>query len=95
MSFGDHDANPALLEGRNPGRYTAEVVVPGNLLNTGAYYLRVNSGLSNQLTFDHVDALRFEVIESLPDPARQNRRGHILPLVPWRIVRAGESNAAA
>jgi lipopolysaccharide transport system ATP-binding protein len=95
MSFGDHDANPALLEGRNPGRYMAEVVVPGNLLNTGAYYLRVNSGLANQLTFDHVDALRFEVIESLPDPARQNRRGHILPLVPWRIVRAGEFNAAA
>jgi lipopolysaccharide transport system ATP-binding protein len=93
MTFGDHDQNPALLEERKPGRYTAEVRVPGNLLNTGAYFLRVNSGIVNQLTYDHVDALRFEIVDSRPDAARQNRRGYVVPFAPWRTISAELSNA--
>lgn len=86
MTLGDHDANPILLAQREPGKYLARVRVPGNLLNAGTYFLRVNSGLANQCTYDHADALRFEVTEARPHPARQHRKGFILPMLPWETL---------
>lgn len=86
MTFGEHDANVSALEERQPGRYVVHVQVPGNLLNTGTYYIRVNSGIAHHCTFDHADAIRFEIVESRPENARQNRRGYIIPLVPWQTV---------
>jgi len=85
MTLGEHDVEPELLERRQPGRYTVRVRVPGNLLNIGHYYLRLNSGIPHR-TFDHVDALRLEVVESDKLTSRQNRRGHIIPLLPWERI---------
>jgi lipopolysaccharide transport system ATP-binding protein len=86
LTLGDHDSHPELLAQREPGKYRVKVRVPGNLLNTGTYFLRINSGLANLRTFDHVDALRFQVTEALPHPSRQHRRGYILPMLPWETM---------
>lgn len=83
MTLGDYDASPELLAGREPGRYRVRVRMPWHLLNAGTYFLRINSGLFNQQTFDFEDALRLEVREESPEPARQHRKGLILPLAPW------------
>jgi lipopolysaccharide transport system ATP-binding protein len=86
MTLGEHDADAGVLGLREPGTYRAQVQVPGRLLNTGSYFVRVNSGIAHQATFDHFEALRFEITEARPHPARENRRGLLLPLLPWRTL---------
>jgi lipopolysaccharide transport system ATP-binding protein len=94
MTCGEHDANPALLGTREPGRYVVQVHVPGNLFNTGNYCIRINSGIAHRCSFDHCDTICFDVVETQPHPARENRRGFLLPLLAWRTVQAQPLNAS-
>jgi lipopolysaccharide transport system ATP-binding protein len=86
MTLAEHYTRPELLEWRTPGIYTVRVNVPGNFLNTGNYFLRINSGLDDLKTFDHVDALRVEIGENQHLGPGQNRRGCILPHLEWETV---------
>jgi lipopolysaccharide transport system ATP-binding protein len=90
MTLAEHYTRPELLESREAGLYTVRVNVPGNLLNTGIYFLRINSGLDDLKTFDHVDALRVEIGENEQLGPGQNRRGCILPHLEWETVQASE-----
>jgi len=82
MTCGDHDAAPERYALREPGTYTTRVTLPGNLLNVGTYLLRINSG-THHATYDHEDAIWFRIAESHQLTSRHNRRGLILPMLPW------------
>jgi len=84
VTCGDHDAAPERYALREPGTYKARVTLPGNLLNVGTYLLRINSG-THQMTYDHEDAISFRVAESHQLTSRHNRRGLVLPMLPWEI----------
>jgi hypothetical protein len=80
---GEHDRAPGLLGKREPGQYRTRCRIPGNLLQTGGYHLLVNSGVRDLETYDHVDALRFDVIERNGVSARFNRRSLLAPMLAW------------
>jgi lipopolysaccharide transport system ATP-binding protein len=82
VTCGDHDASPERYALRDPGVYTARVTMPGNILNVGTYFLRINSG-THQMTYDHEDAISFRIAESHQLTSRHNRRGLVLPMLPW------------
>ncbi len=82
LTCGDHDAAPERYALREPGTYTARVTLPGNLLNTGTYLLRINSG-THQMTYDNEDAIWFRIAETGQLTSRHNRRGLVLPMLPW------------
>jgi lipopolysaccharide transport system ATP-binding protein len=82
VTCGDHDAAPERYALREPGTYTARVTLPGNLLNTGTYLLRINSG-TRQMTYDNEDAVWFRIAETGQLTSRHNRRGLVLPMLPW------------
>ena len=82
VTCGDHDADPERYALRQPGSYTARVTLPGNLLNVGTYILRINSG-THHASYDHEDALWFRIAESSRLTSRHNRRGLVLPMLPW------------
>ncbi|MGA3172624.1 MAG: ABC transporter ATP-binding protein [Chthoniobacteraceae bacterium] len=83
VTCGDHDTAPGHYALRTPGAYTTRVKLPGDLLNLGDYYLRINSG-THQLTYDHEDALRFRIVQTNQLNSRTNRRGLLLPMLPWQ-----------
>jgi lipopolysaccharide transport system ATP-binding protein len=85
LTSGDHDTEPARYERRLPGQYTARVRLPGSLLNLGSYVLRINSG-THQETFDHADVLTFQIHEPRQLTARHNRRGLLVPMLPWSVT---------
>jgi lipopolysaccharide transport system ATP-binding protein len=87
ISCGDHDAEPERYALRKPGTYRTRVTLPGDLLNVGAYILRINCG-THHATYDHEDVARFHIIESNQLTARHNRRGLILPMVKWETEAA-------
>jgi lipopolysaccharide transport system ATP-binding protein len=90
-TIGEQDKNPDLLLGRQPGRYTCRVKIP-SLLNIGSYFTRISSGVHKQ-TFDQADTLRFNIVE-LTTSLRRDRRGLILPMLPWQTIRTGDFEAA-
>ncbi len=86
LTSGDHDTDATRYEQRTPGTYTARIRIPGNLLNLGTYVLRINSGTHRE-TFDHADALTFQIHEPRNLTARHNRRGLLLPMLPWQTTK--------
>jgi lipopolysaccharide transport system ATP-binding protein len=87
LTSGDHDTAPERFEKRMPGLYTASVQVPGNLLNLGTYLLSINSGTHHE-TFDSEEAISFRIAESHRVSTRSNRRGLLVPMLPWKTVSA-------
>ncbi len=85
LTSGDHDTAPDRYERRIPGTYCARIRIPGDLLNIGDYVLKINSGTHRQ-TYDHEDAILFRIIESRRLTSRNDRRGLLLPMLPWEIV---------
>jgi len=82
VTCGDHDTAPERYALREPGTYTARVTLPGDFLNVGTYILRINSG-THHVTYDHEDAIWFRIAESRQLTSRHNRRGLVLPMLPW------------
>jgi len=85
LTSGDHDTAPERYEKRMPGFYKASAQVPGNLLNLGTYLLCINSGTHHQ-TFDSEEVISFHIIESHRMSTRSNRRGLLVPMLPWKTV---------
>jgi hypothetical protein len=48
----------------------------------GTYVLRINRG-THQATDDHEDAIWFRIAETSQLTSRHNRRGLVLPMLPW------------
>jgi lipopolysaccharide transport system ATP-binding protein len=90
-TLGEHDAAPSLLLGRSPGRYRSRVELPGGWLGLGQYAVVMNSGTQHGKTFDYGEVLQFEVREDLRQSPRHNRKGLLVPLLPWRTERVPDS----
>jgi lipopolysaccharide transport system ATP-binding protein len=89
-TFGEHDLSPGCYSLREPGRYRCSVAIPPDLLGLGRYTIRVNSGRGSQETFDHEDAVAFHVVETRTRSPRENRRGHLQPMLSWNTTRIPE-----
>jgi lipopolysaccharide transport system ATP-binding protein len=85
LTSGDHDAAPERYERRMPGFYKARVKVPGNLFNLGTYLLCINSGTHHE-TFDSEEVISFRIAESQRMSTRSNRRGLLVPMLPWQTA---------
>ena len=85
VTLGDHDANVENRILRKKGYYRSQIHFPGNILNVGTYYVRVNSSNSLQ-TFDYNEAFSFRLEENQSFSPRTNRQGMILPMLPWKII---------
>lgn len=77
----DSQLNP--LDCRLPGHYHAIVKIPGHLLNSGDYYVRVGCGSRNE-NFDNVEALRFRLVETRNHLISGYRNSaYFLPMLDW------------
>ncbi len=61
LATADIDVNPELLNGREPGRYAAEITVPPSLLGPGIYQVSVACGVPNLQLIDDREGPAFEV----------------------------------
>ena len=84
VSLEDSDNNKEILIGRKVGSYKATVRLPGPLLNSGIYYLRVGSGIPGRLKYENIEAFRFEIVETGDTTMRGHRAGYLLPMLPWK-----------
>lgn len=73
--LGDYYDNPTRRMIRHPGRYRARIRMPGDVLNTGRYEVRVNSCAHGLTTFDHIDAGSFHIVEHTRRTTRSDRDG--------------------
>lgn len=88
MTFGDYDTQPELRSIRAPGSFRSRFKVPGNLLNTGSYYVVLNSGINHCTAFDHQAVASFEIVEHHGLSIRSSRgasSGYFSPVIHWRI----------
>lgn len=93
LIFTSYDADHPKLagQGRAPGVYTAECLMPANLLNEGAYYLSVEAGIPFlRLCLNEPDILKFRVQGPICNdgPVGRNgiaRPGLILPDLEWKL----------
>jgi lipopolysaccharide transport system ATP-binding protein len=91
LSMEDSDRNPELLLKRSPGNYTASVAIPGGWLNSGSYLLRVGCGMPRIESFENIEALSFDLIETGDPNTRGHRRGYLLPMLEWKTQPLGLS----
>ena len=83
MSLEDRDQDNGLLEYREPGIYKTQVRIPGLWLNSGRYILRVGSGIPGVESYESVEALIFNLVETGDVNTRTHRKGYLLPMLPW------------
>lgn len=83
----DTDTTEAAQLRREPGRYTARVEFPGNLLNAGRLLVRVRLDAGGRQVFDERTAVGFELIDDSGEIAARTHclaRGGVLYLdLPW------------
>src|SRR5262249_3335520 len=87
FSSEDVDVFPELLGTRVPGRYVANVTVPGAWLNQGTYVIRLGCGVAGVRNFDDIDAFQIKLIDTGDHTARWYRRGYFVPTLPWNVER--------
>jgi lipopolysaccharide transport system ATP-binding protein len=93
VSTEDVDMNTDLLERRVPGTYRTEVSIPSDLLSASRYLLRLHSGIVNQVIFDNVEALIFELTETGNPKLRSHKQAFILPYWKWDYELTGPASS--
>ena len=85
---GDLDNQDPMLV-REPGHYTSECVVPGNLLNSGSFFLNAYGHVPHvRSVFAAERVLHFEVLQTDYLGGEHERRlGPVRPLLEWTIKR--------
>jgi lipopolysaccharide transport system ATP-binding protein len=73
--LGDYDNAPERKAVRTPGTYRSRFHIPGNVLNSDTYSIRVNSCANNRQTFDHEDTVSFSIAEHKGMTPRSGRGG--------------------
>ena len=82
----DYDKNRELLGPRAPGYYRTTLRVPGELLNTGAYYLVVGIVTqSPEVLYDRIEIPGFTVVDTRSDLSAESakRTGLVKPQMQW------------
>ncbi len=90
ISTEDADMNVELLNKRVPGHYVTEVVVPGDWLGPGEYFLRLHSGVVFKNIYDNVQVLAFELLETGSARLRAHKEAYILPYLQWTYELVGQ-----
>jgi lipopolysaccharide transport system ATP-binding protein len=86
ISLSDTELDISRLDERPTGDYLAEVRIPGRLLNTGLYSLRIGLSTNRQEIHDVVEGLNFRIIDSVGIVVALGfeRKGSVLALqLPW------------
>jgi lipopolysaccharide transport system ATP-binding protein len=88
----DHDLDNGMFGPRRPGRYHADVRIPGKWLNVGEYV--VIAGLVKNhpvIVYNREETVTFRILE-IGTPASQiqegSRPGALQPFLPWTLERA-------
>jgi lipopolysaccharide transport system ATP-binding protein len=84
MSLEDIDGNPTIFANRDPGIYVCQVTLPGLLLNRGRYFLRIGCGIAGGGSFENIDALAFDIVETADHFTRNHRGGYFVPMYVWK-----------
>lgn len=87
LSLPDPELDYSRLGSRDKGYYKARVVVPGNLLNTSTYSVKVGISRKNQI-YDVSTDVNFEVIDTIGivSPLGNERKNSVLSMqLPWTI----------
>lgn len=87
----DYDKNQELLGPRRPGHYRTRMRVPGELLNTGAYYLVVGIvSQSPEVSYDRIELPGLTVVDTRSDLSAESakRTGLVKPQLEWRTESA-------
>jgi lipopolysaccharide transport system ATP-binding protein len=83
----DHDVDQRWLERREPGRYRADVEIPGKWLNVGEYTVLIGVVRNNPVeVFNREETISFEIVEiGTPGSITKEgvRRGVLQPYLPW------------
>lgn len=87
LSLEDIDNMVHLLDSREPGSYVATVKVPGRWLNSGSYILRIGCGIPSIKSFENIEAIIFNLIETGETITRGHRAGYLLPMLEWTMTR--------
>ena len=84
MSLEDIDNDKDNLLFRNPGKYVASVQIPGKLLNSGTYLLRVGCGIPGIEIYDNIEAINVTLVETGDTTTRGHKGGYLLPMLDWQ-----------
>lgn len=88
ISLSDTELDLSRLDERPAGDYVAEVRLPGNLLNTGLYSLRLGISVGRYEVHDVVEGLNFRIVDTVGIVVAlgYERKGSMLALqLPWDI----------
>jgi lipopolysaccharide transport system ATP-binding protein len=88
ISLSDAELDLSRLDERPAGDYVAEVRIPGGLLNTGLYSLRIGISAGRQEVHDVVEGLAFRIVDSVGIVVSLGfeRKGSLLALqLPWIV----------
>lgn len=89
ISLSDPELELSRLDVRSPGYYSSRVEIPGRLLNTGLYQVRVGVSTRSQI-YDVIEDVSFEVQDSvgITQALGYERKGSLLALqLPWAVAR--------
>lgn len=89
ISISDPELNPSRLEGRNPGIYTARVLIPHTLLNSGTYRIRVGI-VRDKRILDVKEDISFNLHDriGIMTVIGYERKNSILSLqLPWTVTK--------
>ena len=89
FSSADNDANPEMLDTREPGEYVAKVGLPTSFLNEGMYHIAVSLGIPGGEGFDRRDVFSFSLYDGADRRTGKegSRRAGVLVLqIPWKYL---------
>lgn len=81
----DIDSFPELLESRETGTYRDSVIIPGDWLSSGKYYLRLHSGVPGHVIYDNIEAMNFELTDIGNPKIREHKKAYLLPYLQWNV----------
>jgi lipopolysaccharide transport system ATP-binding protein len=85
----DYDAEPKMLDLRQPGSYRTDVTIPGQWLNPNQYKVVVFLTQSTGTVYDSTETLAFRILDTGTPSQRlgtSGRKGVLQPILPWHTI---------
>ena len=91
LSF-DTDAVEGNAKNRVPGKYKSQIFIPAPLLKPGRYTITLNTGITNQTTYQRLEEIMTFDVDILSKPSSllsfaRKRPGIIATVLPWHTER--------
>lgn len=92
LGTADHDLDRSRLQARKKGTHKTRVELPGNLLNSGRFYVVIGISIPGRHIYDRQECLQFEVVDRgsfIVNGGGEERRNSILLIpIPWEVEKA-------